>query len=277
LRRAAALAFAGLLGCVSPVELDHAVLEYDRAVNRVEAELLLLNIARARHHRPIHFTAVSSIAATYDFRLDAAAVGRFGPSPDDAPADVLFGASFAENPTITIVPISGQEFTTRVLRPLEEAQFQLLGQQDFPLDIGGAAARARSGLASRAGRVASPLRATRTARTPSRTRSPSRGPLGAAVLLRSFPSPWLVFAFFALLLLPGTFCNALFHLGASVATRTYCAGALTGLVVYVPLSLLLAVLAVQEGLMSASALVAALGVAAVFHTLEVGHNVFERW
>jgi hypothetical protein len=147
LRRAAALAFAGLLGCVSPVELDHAVLEYDRAVNRVEAELLLLNIARARHHRPIHFTAVSSIAATYDFRLDAAAVGRFGPSPDDAPADVLFGASFAENPTITIVPISGQEFTTRVLRPLEEAQFQLLVQQDFPLDIGGAAARAR-GVAS---------------------------------------------------------------------------------------------------------------------------------
>ncbi len=135
MRRSAALALAGLLGCVSPVELDHAVLEYDRAVNRVEAELLLLNIARARHHRPIHFTAVSSIAATYDFRLDAAAVGRFGPSPDDAPADVLLGASFAENPTITIVPISGQEFTTRVLRPLEEAQFQLLVQQDFPLDM----------------------------------------------------------------------------------------------------------------------------------------------
>ncbi|MGH7288661.1 MAG: hypothetical protein ACREI8_11655 [Myxococcota bacterium] len=123
MRLAAGLALAGLLGCMSPVELDSAVLEYDRAVNRVEAELLLLNIARARHHRPIHFTAVSSIAATYDFRLDAAAIGRFGPSPDDAPVDVLFGASFAENPTITIVPISGQEFTTRVLRPLEEPQF----------------------------------------------------------------------------------------------------------------------------------------------------------
>jgi hypothetical protein len=48
----AALLLAGALGCVSPVELDRAVLEYDRAVNRVEAELLLLNVARARHHRP---------------------------------------------------------------------------------------------------------------------------------------------------------------------------------------------------------------------------------
>lgn len=56
-----AVALVGRLGCVSPVVLDSAVLEYDRALNRSEAELLLLDIARARHHRPIHFTAVSSI------------------------------------------------------------------------------------------------------------------------------------------------------------------------------------------------------------------------
>ena len=52
---------------------------------------------------------------------------------------------------------------------------------------------------------------------------------------------------------------------------------LTGLLVYLPLSLLLAGLAVREGLLSPFALLAALCIAAPFHALEVGHNVFERW
>ena len=37
-------------GCVSPVALHRAVLEYDWTVNRIETELLLLNIARTRYH-----------------------------------------------------------------------------------------------------------------------------------------------------------------------------------------------------------------------------------
>ena len=44
--------------------MHRAVIEYDRTVSYVEADLLLLNIAQARYHRPVHFTAVSSVAAT---------------------------------------------------------------------------------------------------------------------------------------------------------------------------------------------------------------------
>jgi len=99
----------------------------------------------------------------------------------------------------------------------------------------------------------------------------------AAALVRSFAEHWVVFAFFALVFGPGVFCNAFFHLGASVATRSYCAGAVTGLLVYLPLSLLLASLAAREGLIGGPALAAALLVAVAFPTLEVGHNVFERW
>jgi hypothetical protein len=42
------------------------------------------------------------------------------------------------------------------------------------------------------------------------------------------------------------------------------------------LEAVLGALAVQDGLLGASALWLALGVAAVFHALEVGHNVFAR-
>jgi len=101
--------------------------------------------------------------------------------------------------------------------------------------------------------------------------------LATTGLLRAFPKPGLVIAFFALCFGPGVFCNALFHTGASLWSRRYCPGALTGLALYLPLSALLAALAVREGLIGVPALGCALGVAAAFHVLEVGHNVFERW
>ena len=126
-----------LTGCLSPITLHRAVLEYDRTVSQVEAELLLLNIARARHHRPVHFTAVSSVAATFDFRTNVGIRGGFGPStdPSERPLNLEYGASVAENPTVTIVPISGEEFTKRILRPLEESHFDFLAHQGFDINM----------------------------------------------------------------------------------------------------------------------------------------------
>ncbi|BFU95652.1 MAG: hypothetical protein NTNFB02_23740 [Nitrospira sp.] len=126
-----------LTGCLSPIALHRAVQEYDRTVSQVEAELLLLNIARARHHRPVHFTAVSSVAATFDFRTNVGIRGGFGPSIDstERPLNLEYGASVAENPTVTIVPISGEEFTKRILRPLEESHFDFLAHQGFDINM----------------------------------------------------------------------------------------------------------------------------------------------
>ncbi len=131
------LGFLMLAGCLSPIALHRAVLEYDRTVSQVEAELLLLNIARARHHRPVHFTAVSSVAATFDFRTNVGIRGGFGPStdPSERPLTLEYGASVAENPTVTIIPISGEEFTKRILRPLEESHFDFLAHQGFDINM----------------------------------------------------------------------------------------------------------------------------------------------
>lgn len=100
--------------------------------------------------------------------------------------------------------------------------------------------------------------------------------VASTLLVRALPTP-LVTPFFALVFGPGVLCNALFHAGASVLSRSYCPGALTGLLLYVPLSALLATLAVREGLIGVPALAGSLVVASVFHVLEVGHNVFGRW
>ena len=60
-------ALIALTGCVSPTALHTAVVTYDKAAAQVQAELLLLNIARARNVEPLHFTALSSVAATFNF------------------------------------------------------------------------------------------------------------------------------------------------------------------------------------------------------------------
>jgi hypothetical protein len=45
------------------------------------------------------------------------------------------GVSAAENPTLSIVPIQGQQFTHRVLTPLEDATFEFPVFQGAPLDM----------------------------------------------------------------------------------------------------------------------------------------------
>ncbi len=119
-------------GCVSQVAMHRAVLEYDWTVNRIETELLLLNIARTRYHEPIHFTAVSSIAATFDFRVNTGFTGLLAGSPGADSLSLTLGSSAAESPTVSIIPIQGEEFTKRLLTPItEETILFFLGQQEI--------------------------------------------------------------------------------------------------------------------------------------------------
>ena len=121
-----------LVSCVSPVTIERAGVEYDRAITSVIIQQLLLNIARARHHHPIHFTVVSNVAATFDFRMQA---GVAHPLSNETRLDILpiLGGVVAENPTISIVPVEGEEFTKRLLTPLDETRFYFLLRQGVDL------------------------------------------------------------------------------------------------------------------------------------------------
>ncbi len=124
---------AALSGCLSPTAIHRAVLAYDHTVNQVEAEMLLLNIARAKRGLPTHFTAVSSVAATFDFRTNGGVGTQLfeGGGPVFAKNFYTFnlGASVAENPTVSIIPVQGEEFTKRLLTPMDESKFEFLVSQ----------------------------------------------------------------------------------------------------------------------------------------------------
>ena len=100
-------------GCLSPITLNRAVTSYDEAITDAISKQLLINIARAHQHQPIHFTAVSNIAATFDFRVSAGATPALTGEASRGLMPI-FGGSIAENPTISIVPIEGEEFTKRL-------------------------------------------------------------------------------------------------------------------------------------------------------------------
>jgi len=123
-----------LPGCLSPITLNRAVVAYDEAITDAIAKQLLVNIARAERHQPIHFTGVSNIAATFDFRVNAGATptltGEHGRT-----LVPIFGGSVAENPTISIVPIEGEEFAKRMLAPFNEGKLILLLRQRFDIDL----------------------------------------------------------------------------------------------------------------------------------------------
>ncbi|HJR75801.1 MAG TPA: hypothetical protein VJ805_02475 [Nitrospiraceae bacterium] len=131
---AAGACLLSVSGCLSPITLNRAVTAYDEAVTDAASKQLLINIARAHHHRPIHFTGVSSIAATFDFRANAGATPAMG---GEAGAVLLpiFGGSVAENPTFTITPIEGEDFTKRLLTPFQENKLLLLLRQGVDIDL----------------------------------------------------------------------------------------------------------------------------------------------
>lgn len=123
-----AITMLPMAGCLSPIALHEAVIEYDRAANKIQSDMLLLNIARAHHFQPLHFTAVSSVAATFDF---AANIGLLPSQVERTPSPVApgLGVSVAERPTVTIVPIEGEDFTRRILAPMDSSRLSALFQQ----------------------------------------------------------------------------------------------------------------------------------------------------
>jgi hypothetical protein len=124
-----------LAGCVGPPALHKSVLGYDETTNQLEQEILLLNIARLSQESPVHFTVTGSIAATFDFTTSGNFSGSIVTSPGNNIFNFGLSASASENPTLSIVPISGQDFTKRVITPFPEGAFAKLAYQDLPISI----------------------------------------------------------------------------------------------------------------------------------------------
>jgi hypothetical protein len=106
--------------------LERQVLGYDEVTKMLDEKLLLLNIARVSTEETIHFTSTSSIAATFNWATTLGVSGEVTGSKGTNFLNLNIGGSASENPTFSISPISGKEFTERIATPFRDEIFEFL-------------------------------------------------------------------------------------------------------------------------------------------------------
>ena len=123
--RLCSLAFSSILfGCAGPPVLEQQVLAYDQTTSTIQQKLLLLNIARLSQGHSVHFTATSSIAASFDWTTSLGASGTIAESSGSNLLNLNLGTSASENPTFQIIPLAGTDFSEQILEPFDEIAFQ---------------------------------------------------------------------------------------------------------------------------------------------------------
>jgi len=115
-----------LNSCLGKPVLQHQVLGYDEVTRSLEEKLLLMNIARVDNVETIHFTSTSSIAATFDWTTTLGAGAQISENPGFDFFNFNFSTRVSENPTFSIIPLSGKEFNKRIMTPFKDKAFEFL-------------------------------------------------------------------------------------------------------------------------------------------------------
>ena len=108
---------------------------YNEAIAATSSEQLLLNLVRLRYRDTPVFLEVTSVSTSFTFD---GSLGVNGQAGLNSVADDFVGASagvgFAERPTITYLPLQGEQFATRLLTPLRPRVLVLLANSGWAID-----------------------------------------------------------------------------------------------------------------------------------------------
>ena len=109
--------------------------DYNEAIAQSHNQQMLLNIVRFRYLEVPNFLAVSSVITSYQYD---GKVGLSGTSTSSPSTEIISGNAnlgYAEKPTITYAPLSGQDFAFRLLKNISVEGIFSLGHAGFPMDL----------------------------------------------------------------------------------------------------------------------------------------------
>ena len=120
-------------GCayIGPSAIGKGRMTYNEVINYTEDQQLLNLIVRERYHETFGMLRVAGITASVRARAEMGVeLGIFGSSSDydGNLVPLSAGVAYEENPTISYVPLSGEEYLVRLLTPLTIDQAVLLMQ-----------------------------------------------------------------------------------------------------------------------------------------------------
>lgn len=110
---------------------------YNEAIARSSNEQMLLNLVRLRYREVPVFLAVGSVITQYFYLGDLNAGVSFGKPTQGAAHEFLDANAhmlYAERPTITYSPLTGQEFSQQLLTPIPNELLFSLVQSGWPPD-----------------------------------------------------------------------------------------------------------------------------------------------
>jgi hypothetical protein len=117
------LAGVALTGCnaFGPRAVEGTRVAYNEVLARTQDEQLLLNIVRLRYVDVPMFLEVASINTQFEFRTDADASisGEFGDSLSEYTGSTGVGFSVIEKPTVSYVPLQGDDFVKQLMAPVD--------------------------------------------------------------------------------------------------------------------------------------------------------------
>jgi hypothetical protein len=125
------------LGACSPLgarTIPGARFDYNDAIVRSFDNQMLLNLVRLRYQDSIFFLDLSSVVASYRREV----TGSVSPSGAINPATYNWaaaaGGAWSEAPTISYVPLQGEDFAKRLLAPIEPSAILLLSRSGWGLE-----------------------------------------------------------------------------------------------------------------------------------------------
>ncbi|MEO8605623.1 MAG: hypothetical protein ABI629_23850 [bacterium] len=105
--------------------------DYNRQIQRSGDAEMLLNLVRLRYNDAPLFLELGTVVAQYNYDATFNAAGSVGSSYG---ATFGTGLGYAEKPTITYTPLTGDKFATRLLTPIPLDAFMLFDQTGWSGD-----------------------------------------------------------------------------------------------------------------------------------------------
>ncbi|THD65690.1 hypothetical protein E7Z59_13945 [Robertkochia marina] len=122
-------------GTVGPKKLPGDQFDFNSAINEASSEQLLLNMVRLRYSEQPTFLKVSSIVNQY---TRSGTTNILGGTNDAILGTNIAGGgavSWSNTPTISYLPISGQEFSRNLLTPLPPGALLGMIQSGWPIEL----------------------------------------------------------------------------------------------------------------------------------------------
>lgn len=122
-----------LAGCVSHGDIANSAVDFNRAVERAQNQMLLLNAIRASERRPMYITGVQTVTGSVTTEASAGIEFPFGTAAGENKG--MPSISYSDNPTFEVPVFETKEFMLGFLSPIKPDSLAYYWNQGWPRSL----------------------------------------------------------------------------------------------------------------------------------------------